>query len=119
RIGAESQRRIRTMSNASRVWFYGAAATFLAVNGFLLSLEARPQSPSTPAASPAPAASHQTFVKRYCVACHHDRTKRSDLTLEPALAHDVGDTPQVWEKLVPKIRARQMPPIGLTRPDET
>jgi mono/diheme cytochrome c family protein len=106
------------MSNASRVWFSGLAATFLVVNGFLLSLEARHQSPSSSAASPAPAASHQTFVTRYCVGCHNDRAKRGDLTLEPALAQDVGENPGVWEKVVRKVRARQMPPIGLPRPDE-
>jgi mono/diheme cytochrome c family protein len=106
------------MSNASRVWFSGAAATFLVVNGFLLSLEARHQSPSASAASPAPGASHQTFVTRYCVSCHNDRTKRGGLTLEPVLAPEVGEHPEVWEKVVRKVRARQMPPVGLTRPDE-
>src|SRR5262245_14804075 len=106
------------MSNASRVWFSGAVATFLLVNGFLLSLEAGQQSPSTATAPPALGASHKTFVTRYCVSCHNDRAKRGGLSLEAALAQDVGMSPEVWEKVVRKVRARQMPPIGLPRPDE-
>src|SRR5262245_3172757 len=104
------------MSNASRVWFSGAVTTFLLVNGFLLSLEAGQQSP--PASAAPPGASHKTFVTRYCVSCHNDRAKRGGLTLEAALAQDVGMSPEVWEKVVRKVRARQMPPIGLPRPDE-
>src|SRR5262245_34059448 len=106
------------MSNASRVWFSGAVATFLLVNGFLLSLEAGQQSPSTATAPPALGASHKTFVTRYCVSCHNDRAKRGGLTLEAALAQDVGMSPEVWEKVIRKVRARQMPPIGLPRPDD-
>ena len=106
------------MSKALRVWFSGAVATFVVVNGFLLSLEAgqQPAPPST--VLPAPAASHNTFVTRYCLSCHNDRAKRGGLTLETALAQDVGVSPEVWEKVIRKVRARQMPPIGLPRPDE-
>src|SRR5262245_5681511 len=107
---------VTSMSNASRVWFSGAVTTFLLVNGFLLSLEAGQQSP--PASAAPPGASHKTFVTRYCVSCHNDRAKRGGLTLEAALAQDVGMSPEVWEKVVRKVRARQMPPIGLPRPDE-
>jgi len=106
------------MSNASRVWFSGGLTTFVVINGFLLSLEAGQQSPPGSTAPSAPAASHQAFVTRYCVSCHNDRAKRGGLTLEAVLARDVGDSPEVWEKVVRKVRARQMPPIGLPRPDD-
>src|SRR5437868_3369397 len=98
------------MSNGSRVWFSSAVATFVVVNGFLLSLEAGQQSRSTSGVPPAPAASHNTFVSRYCVSCHNDRAKRGGLSLEAALAQDVSASPDVWEKVVRKMRARQMPP---------
>ncbi|HKB11046.1 MAG TPA: DUF1592 domain-containing protein [Vicinamibacterales bacterium] len=52
------------------------------------------------------------------MSCHSDRLKRGGLTLETALAQDVGVSPDVWEKVIRKVRARQMPPIGLPRPDE-
>src|SRR5262249_14793240 len=105
------------MSNASRVWFSAAVATFVMINGLLLPLEAGQQSPSRSNAPSSPAAPHKTFVTRYCVSCHNDRAKRGGLTLEAVLARDVGESPEVWEKVVRKVRARQMPPIGSPRPD--
>jgi mono/diheme cytochrome c family protein len=103
------------MFNASSVSFRGCLATFVLSNGFLLTLDAQ-QAAVTP--SSAPAAPHKTFVTRYCASCHNDRLKRGGLTLDAALSQDVGQSPDVWEKVVRKIRARQMPPIGLPRPDE-
>src|SRR5262249_37430328 len=116
--GGPSQRRLRSMSNASRVWFSGGLTTFVVVNGFLLSLEAGQQSPPGSTAPSAPAASHQAFVTRYCVSCHKTRAKRGGLTLAAVLPGEVGDSPEVWEKVGRKVRARQMPPIGLPRPDD-
>src|SRR5262245_58337922 len=106
------------MSDASKLWFTGAVATFVAINGCLLSLEAGQQSPLGSSASAAPAASHKTFVTRYCISCHSERAKRGGLSLESAIAQDVGVSPEVWEKVIRKVRARQMPPIGLPRPDD-
>jgi hypothetical protein len=75
----------------------------------LLPLEARqqPASPSVP-----------SVVNRYCVSCHNDRTKSGGLTLAAVASHDVAQDADVWEKVLRKIRARQMPPIGTPRPDE-
>src|SRR6184192_2213697 len=103
------------MLNALSVSFTGSVATFLLASGFLLTLDAQ-QPPASP--PPAPAAAHKTFVTRYCASCHNDRLKRGGLTLDAAVSQDIGQTPEVWEKVVRKVRARQMPPIGLTRPDE-
>jgi len=104
-----------TMSNAANVSFSGSVAAFLLAGGFLLTLDA--QQPPV-ASSPAPAAAHHTFVARYCASCHNDRLKRGSLTLDAAAAQDVAQHPDVWEKVLRKIRARQMPPIGVPRPDE-
>ena len=103
------------MFNASSVSFSGSVATFLLAGGFLLTLEAQQPPASAP---PTPAASHQTFVTRYCASCHNDRLKRGGLTLDGAAANEVDQNPDVWEKVVRKVRARQMPPVGLPRPDE-
>jgi len=103
------------MSNAANVSFSGSVAAFLLAGGFLLTLDA--QQPPV-ASSPAPAAAHHTFVARYCASCHNDRLKRGSLTLDAAAAQDVAQHPDVWEKVLRKIRARQMPPIGVPRPDE-
>src|SRR5437879_12882741 len=103
------------MLNASSVSFTGSVATCLLAGGFLLTLDAQ-QPPASP--PPAPAAAHKTFVTRYCASCHNDRLKRGGLTLDAAVSQEIGQTPEVWEKVVRKVRARQMPPIGLPRPDE-
>ena len=104
------------MFNASpSASFSGFAATILLVGGLLLTLEAQQPTTSPP---PAPVAAHNTFVSRYCASCHNDRLKRGELTLDAAAAEDIGQHPEVWEKVVRKIRARQMPPIGLPRPEE-
>jgi uncharacterized protein DUF1592/uncharacterized protein DUF1588/uncharacterized protein DUF1585/uncharacterized protein DUF1587/uncharacterized protein DUF1595 len=102
------------MFKASSVSFLGTTATFL-LAGYLLTVQAA----QTPAGAPALVPAHDTFVTRYCASCHNDRLKRGGLTLETAAAKDVGESPEVWEKVLRKIRARQMPPVGLPRPDET
>jgi mono/diheme cytochrome c family protein len=103
------------MPNASSLSFSGAVATFLLAGGFLLSLDAQQPPASAP---PAPIAAHKTFVTRYCASCHNDRLKRGGLSLDAAAALDIGEHPDVWEKVLRKVRARQMPPVGLPRPDE-
>jgi hypothetical protein len=44
--------------------------------------------------------------------------KRGGLSLDAAAVQDVAQNPEIWEKVVRKVRARQMPPVGLPRPDE-
>src|SRR5229473_2263012 len=91
-----------------------ASAGLLAAGGFVFALHA--QQPSAGAAvSPS---LHRDVVNRYCVSCHNDRLKRGGLALDTVAAHEVGDNPEVWEKVLRKVRARQMPPVGLPRPDE-
>src|SRR5712691_3182430 len=102
------------MSSARRVWISSVAACLLATSGFMFTLEAQ-QPPSGP---PSPTAAHRAVVDRYCVSCHNDSLKRGGLALDTVVTHEVGQNPDVWEKVLRKIRARQMPPIGLPRPDE-
>jgi hypothetical protein len=55
-------------------------------------------------------------LKKYCVGCHNPQVKAGELALDPAA--NVADHPEIWEKVVRKLRARYMPPAGLPRPDE-
>ena len=60
----------------------------------------------------------QAVVKRYCAGCHNAKMKSGGLALEgldPAVA---GQHPEVWEKVVRRLRGRTMPPVGIPRPDE-
>jgi mono/diheme cytochrome c family protein len=55
---------------------------------------------------------------KYCITCHNQRLKTAGLTLDTTdLAH-VGDSPDVWEKVVRKLRTGAMPPPGRPRPDK-
>jgi hypothetical protein len=65
-----------------------------------------------------PGAAHRALVTRYCVSCHNDRLKSGGLALHEVITQDVDQHPEVWEKVVRKLRVRQMPPVGMPRPDE-
>src|SRR5690349_9986353 len=57
-------------------------------------------------------------TKIYCDSCHFGPKARGKLNLEALdLAHlDVNG--EAWEKILGKLRNRQMPPAGMPRPDE-
>ena len=58
-------------------------------------------------------------VDQYCADCHNSDEKKGDLDLESIDARDVGGQTQIWERVVRRLRARQMPPAGKKRPDES
>ena len=93
----------------------------LAVSGALtLRAQPRPRSPSlsysrTPSKSAAP---HLALVDEYCLSCHDQDHKKGSLALDTVAEEDVAKHPEVWEKVVRKLRVRQMPPVGKERPDE-
>ena len=57
-------------------------------------------------------------VNQYCVACHNNNLKTAGLALDIISAENVSQQPQVWEKVVRKLRVPQMPPAGLPRLEE-
>jgi hypothetical protein len=60
----------------------------------------------------------RAVVDRYCTACHDDAEPDGGLDLVSVLDDDFTRHPQAWEKVVRRLRARQMPPAGKKRPDE-
>jgi hypothetical protein len=78
--------------------------------------------PGQPPAGPraASAAPSREVITRYCVSCHNDRLKSGGLALDKVDVEQVAANPELWEKVVRKIRARAMPPTGpgRRRPDE-
>jgi len=76
---------------------------------------ARPQQASAPA-GPAGAA-QRALLDQYCVTCHSDKAKIGGLSLEKLDVTHVGENPQLWEKVVRKLRAGVMPPPSVKRPD--
>jgi hypothetical protein len=79
-----------------------------------LCAEARAASQSSGAA-----ASDRKLLSQYCVGCHNALLKTGGLSLE-ARDSDIataGANAALWERVVRKLRTRQMPPAGLPRPD--
>ncbi len=70
-----------------------------------------------PAQSAAPASSPQrALLDRYCVTCHNQRLQTGGLALDAADVSRVGEAPDVWERVVLKLRGGMMPPAGRPRP---
>lgn len=60
------------------------------------------------------------FIDQYCVGCHDADSKRGDLDLDTIRSEGMTQHPEIWEKVVTRLRARQMPPPNRRRPsDET
>ncbi len=69
-----------------------------------------------PAAAAAPPAPTERTLDQYCVTCHNDRLKTSNLSLEKLDLASAGDHAELWEKVIRKLRAGVMPPPGVKRP---
>ena len=63
--------------------------------------------------------SYQELVGRYCVTCHNEQLRTGGLVLSRLDVAKAGQAPEVWEKVVKKLRTGAMPPEGMPRPDET
>ena len=62
------------------------------------------------------AAAERALLDQYCVTCHNDKTKTANFSLQNLDLATVGDHPELWEKVVRKLRAGLMPPPGVRRP---
>jgi hypothetical protein len=60
----------------------------------------------------------QAVVERYCSNCHDNDEPEAGLDLASIASQKVTDHPDAWEKVIRRLRARQMPPAGKKRPDE-
>ncbi len=91
----------------------GAATTLAMSFGWQLHAQ-RPGYTASSANSTAPA----TVIEEYCLSCHDEDHRKGDLALDAIRMDAIDRHPDVWEKVVRKLRARQMPPIGQDRPAE-
>src|SRR5437879_2471564 len=71
-----------------------------------------------PQGAPQDALSASGVINQYCVGCHNDRLKTAGLALNMLDVSRAGEHPDVWEKVIRKVRGRMMPPPGRPRPDE-
>ncbi|MCY3845673.1 MAG: DUF1592 domain-containing protein [Acidobacteria bacterium] len=79
---------------------------------------ARP--PGAPASAagiePSAASTYRAVLDRYCVTCHNARLRTAHLTLDNVDIHDLAADAPVWERVVQKLRTREMPPPPRARP---
>jgi mono/diheme cytochrome c family protein len=77
---------------------------------------------SAPAEAASGAAAAETtpgrFVARYCLDCHDEASKTGGLSLEAVDLTAPTTAAELRERVVRKLRHRQMPPLGEERPDE-
>ena len=59
------------------------------------------------------------FVEEHCVDCHNERDKTGGLSLEKIRSEEVSKRAELWEKVIHKLRHRQMPPDEMPQPDES
>ena len=82
------------------------------------------------AGEPAAASPQRALLDRYCVTCHNERVvagagagmmaeqlRLVGLALDSADVDDVAAAPELWEKVVRKLRVGAMPPQPRPRPD--
>jgi len=60
--------------------------------------------------------SQRQFLDHYCAGCHNERVKSGGLTLVPADLSKPGTQPELWEKVVRKLRTGVMPPANMPQP---
>ena len=92
-----------------------ALAALLAAPGAVHAAGQAPEASATPAAE---SAEYRAVLDRYCTACHNDRLQTAGLTFESLDMVHMGEGAEVWEKVIRKLRAREMPPPRRPRPDE-
>jgi mono/diheme cytochrome c family protein len=59
----------------------------------------------------------EALIDQYCLTCHSQRARTAGIDLESLDPADPGSDADVWEKVVVKLRAGSMPPVGNPRPD--
>jgi cytochrome c5 len=66
----------------------------------------------------APTAAQRALLDQYCVSCHNQQVKTAGLMLDKADLNDIPGGAATWEKVVMKLRAGMMPPLGRPKPDQ-
>src|SRR5712675_3005783 len=71
------------------------------------------------AKNPAPgsAAAQRVILEQYCIGCHSGPTPFAGLNLANLDPANLEENGAIWEKMIRKLRDRQMPPAGMPRPD--
>ena len=97
-----------------RVWLAGTIAASFVAGGSLGGVRIQQRSSTIVELD-----SVRSTFTRYCIECHNDRAKTAGISLETLNPGKGSEHPEVWEKVVKKLRGRMMPPLGRPRPDDS
>ena len=59
-----------------------------------------------------------SVIQEYCVTCHNDVTRIGEMSLEAFDAEHPEKSAELAEKMIRKLRAGLMPPVGMPRPED-
>src|SRR5262245_36110952 len=76
------------------------------------------QAPTVPPPTTSLAAEARAMLDTYCVTCHNQRLKTAGLMLDTADVTSPHANPEIWERVIARLRAGSMPPAGRPRPDD-
>jgi hypothetical protein len=62
---------------------------------------------------------YQQTLDRYCITCHNETLKTANLMLDQVDISNVGEHSQIFERVITKLTLKQMPPVGMPRPDDS
>ena len=62
--------------------------------------------------------SQWSTIGLYCFGCHNEGVRAGNLFLDQLTAESVPEHPEIFEKVVRKLRGRQMPPPGIPQPSQ-
>ena len=106
--------------SARHAWVRSVSLTLLVVGGFVVltvstaRISARQTQPAS--SSPAGPATREV-LDQYCIGCHNERLRTAGLALDSVDATRPEADPELWERVIVKLRVGSMPPPGRPRPE--
>ena len=61
----------------------------------------------------------RAILNQYCVGCHNAKVHNGGIALDSVNVDNIQQNPEIWERVARRLSARNMPPAGLPRPNET
>ena len=110
-------------SSARRRWARSVLLTVLAVGGFVVAsvstarISARQTQPASLGTGVPGAPATREVLDQYCIGCHNERLLTGGLALDSVDATRPEADPELWERVIAKLRAGSMPPPRRPRPD--
>src|ERR1039457_2675631 len=98
--------RNKTVKQNIRFFKPSPRTAFMALTCLAVALFGAEQPPSPP----------RVLINQYCVGCHNQKVKTAGVSLQALDPANVSQDAAIWEKVLRKVSAGQMPPTGLPHP---